>query len=167
MGVMQLILIIFILFIIIGIGMFYFYKFSISNVKSTAAETCMQSVSEQLSSVLELPEIKCSVLGHEDDCIDTAKLVVYKESSLVKKLGESGCHKSVKFVQVYPVPEEKDKECTKQTWPDCDTWSLYEPSEKIKKASKFQPLLQTPVSLYYPNTGEYKIGKLELRMYQR
>lgn len=167
-GIMQLILIIFILFIVIGVGMFYFYKFSISSVQQTAEDVCMQSTTEQLSSVLNMPEIKCSFQTVSKECVDIVKLISFIETGLNQKLGEGMCHKSVVFEKVYPLGYDEEIECDINNWrsDECGKWVVYEPADRIKERSTTVSILETPVSLYNPLTRKYTIGKLKLGLYQ-
>ncbi len=170
---MEMFMVIFVLFLIMGVGMYYFYKFSLSSLKDTGADTCIQTSSEQLSSMLNLPEVICSIQGHSKPCVDVAKIMAFRNSTSVKSLSRGICKKSITFVQVYPpiMNETRDVECGEDKFrsPDfpnnCGKWTVYEPDEKTKKESKSKPLLETPVSLYFPTTREFRIGKLQLRMY--
>jgi hypothetical protein len=170
---MESIMVVFVLFIIIGFGMYFFFKVSISQTKKVGEESCILSSAEQLSSVLNLPELKCSIQSHDRDCVDVAKIVAFKDDSSLKNLGRGLCKKSITFVQLYPEIDEryKDVECEeslmrRSDYPDnCGRWTLFEPSQKDIKGRKNQQILETPISLYFPSKNEMRIGKLKLKIY--
>lgn len=172
---MEMFMIIFVLFIIMGLGMYYFYKFSFSNLQKTAEDSCVQSTSEQLSSVLEMPEIKCSNYANDEECIDIVKLIAFQGDPSIETLSRGTCKKSITFKQVYPPIDEryKDVECGEQEFRDpdfpnnCASWNLFKLKESDIKNKKTQIILETPISLYFPTLNQYRIGKLELKIYQK
>jgi hypothetical protein len=174
-GMMEMFMVIFVLFIIIGLGMYYFYKFSFSNQQETAEDSCVQSTNEQLSSVLQMPEIKCSNYANDEECIDIVKLIAFKDEPSIETLSRGSCKKSIIFKQIYPSIDEryKDVECGEQEFRDpnfpnnCAIWNLFQPLEADIKNKNTQIILETPVSLYFPTLNQYRIGRLELKIYQK
>lgn len=172
-GMLEMFMIIFVLFIILGLGMYYFYKFSLSSIEDTGRDVCMQTSSQQLSSIINLPETICSIQGHSKPCVDVTKLMAFKGSTSVKAFARGVCKKSITFVQAYPAVrnETRDVECDEQKFrsPDfpanCGKWTIYDVDEKTKKEARSRPVIETPVSLYFPTLKEFRIGKLQLRMY--
>ncbi|RME55045.1 hypothetical protein D6777_01695 [Candidatus Woesearchaeota archaeon] len=170
-GMMESIMVIFVIFIIIGLGMYFFFKTSISQTKKVGEESCVLSTGEQLSSILNLPEIKCSTQAHDNDCVDIAKVISYKNEPSIKNLNRGLCKKSITFIQSYPTPKVNDTECTEELmrsaeYPDnCDKWTLFEPGKEDIKGKKNVQILETPVSLYFPSINSYRMGKLRLKLY--
>ncbi|MEK6816944.1 MAG: hypothetical protein AABY09_04985 [Nanoarchaeota archaeon] len=170
---LEMFMIIFVLFIILGLGMYYFYKFSLSSIEDTGRDVCMQTSSQQLSSIIRLPETICTVQGISRECVDVTKLMAFKESTSVKAFARGVCKKSITFIQSYPPVKNEtlDVECDGQklTSPDfpsnCGKWTVYDVDEKTKKEARSKPVIETPVSLYFPTLKEFRIGKLQLRMY--
>jgi hypothetical protein len=150
-GVVQLqesILVTFFIIIIIIIGIIVFYRFSLNSVNNYENEYREQ---ELLSMLMTLPnELGHTYLGESQNAIDTSKLF-YNE------LGYG--FKRIVVEQTYP--EQERVECTMQNYPKCNYFVVYN-----KANQRLNRLIESrPVSLYYPLTDEYNIGKLIVEYY--
>ena len=105
-----------------------------------------------------MPEVQCSFNNNQENCIDTSKLMVFDPGKEYGGYFSTICKQRVYFTQL--LPGEVEGECTKDNYPYCDTYVFYDPignfSEKIP--------ISTPVSLYFPTTNEYHLGKLTVEI---
>ena len=69
-------------------------------------------------------------------------------------------YSNISVVEIYPLAN--GKECSKSNHSDCGMYSLY---YKKKTSLKSTLVISSPVSLYYPDIDEYKIGKLVIEWY--
>ncbi|MFH1456341.1 MAG: hypothetical protein ABIF40_05330 [archaeon] len=155
----ELIMVLVVLSIVIGLGMLFFFKANIGSIQEKAEDVCDLSSSVLLSSALAMPEMQCSFNTHTKDCVDTIKLLEFKDFSSSRDYSyhfSSNCRQRVSFQVIYPEPSASG-ECTDTTYPDnCNTWTIYTPSDF---SSDFA-LYSTPASLYYPLEDEYRVGRL-------
>ena len=116
-----------------------------------------EKASIMLVSVTSMPEIKCN----NDDCLDTAKLLVFGNS-----MRDNFEHYKINFgekrifvEQIYPENNGSNvcdfRSYNNADYPrNCKKWILYDNA----RGKGF--LVSTPVLLYYPETDKYGIGKL-------
>ena len=105
-----------------------------------------------------MAEFQCSSYNQEKHCIDASKLIAFKEVSndYFSVFG----YKNITISEVYPFSNEK--ECGKGNHLDCGIYNLY---YKKKLSFKNKLIISSPVSLYYPDRDEYRIGKLIVEWY--
>lgn len=158
----ETIMIIVVFMVVLIVGLAFFFKFSMSSLEETGEDICMVSNTVLLSSITSMPEVECSVNGKTQDCIDTTKLVVFDPAREYGSYFSTICNQRVYFEDVYPVKGEEEVECTQGTYPDCNLYSFYDSDPDALPGIK----ISTPVSLYYPLTEEYTVGKLVVEVLQ-
>ncbi len=105
-----------------------------------------------------MAEFQCSSYGQGRECIDISKLIAFKDVS--DGYFDVFEYKNITIIEVYP--EGNNLECNKGNHLNCGVYSLY---YKKKASLKDRLIISSPVSLYYPDTGEYRIGKLIIEWY--
>ncbi len=161
----ETLLVLFVIIIIIILGMLVYFRYSQAHITTIAAELSEQESSIILASILRLPEISCT----DNTCIDTSKLLPFQillqgKMSYYRVLFGS---KTIRITHLYPEPNITAP-CTIQTYnqftyPDtCNSWVVYDgtPSQFTRKS-----VISTPISLFFPEQDQYRIGRLEVTTY--
>ena len=157
MGETIAVLIIFI--IILVFGLFLYFQYSYSSIQGRGLEFQETEYSTLLYSITDSPEFTCT----KGNCIDMTKIIALKQLNYRLK------NKEIKIEIIYPEPLQK-RECTiedysNQNYPNmCNFWQI--PALKTIKKITSKPVVKTPISLYYPETDEFKIGLIYLTIYQ-
>ena len=151
---METIMVLVVFMVILVVALAFYFKFSMSSVDSTLESACMTSNTVLLLSITGMPEIECSESGKTKDCVDTTKLLVFDPSREYGNYFSTICQQKVYFEDVYP--EKPEVECNQGTYPDCNVYSFYDPN--VESSSSI--VISTPVSLYYPLTDDYSVGRL-------
>lgn len=156
MQINETILVIFIFTVMMLIGFVLFNRWMSVSIEQEFLDNERSRFSNMLTTVAEMPEIKCSSQGKDFNCVDSLKLLSANKGDYVERFG----FREIKVNLVYP--EVRERECSTATYPSCDEFLVYSnrPSE-----FKEEEIIRTPVSLYYPITEEYKIGVLEIRWF--
>ena len=155
---LETILVLFVFIVILGLALFYYYDYTIKSIETLGEELTEEQASILLLSIASLPEISC----YNDNCIDTSKLLAFQNSQKNYKIFSK---KTIKIEQLYPEPASA-AQCTLQHFQtkeypnNCKYWLL---SESKKLASS--RLFSIPVSLYYPESNTYSLGKLIIEVY--
>lgn len=157
----ETILILFVFIILLAIGLFFYYQFYFKSIERTAETTLSISTSFLLSYISSMPEISCN----NEKCIDTLKLFAFINQNPDIPIFKG---KKIEIKQLYPIPTIS-AQCTIQHYQQhndyylyCDSWLL---SDDRPSSFKKAPIYSTPISLYYPNTNKYGIGKLIITDY--
>lgn len=144
-----IVIIVFSVILIIAIGIFY--RYNIQSVNELENEFQESNVINLLNNLPNSPEMSYSMLGDDDNSIDTSKLLKLKLS----KLG----FMEIKIKEIYPL---RNKEiCSNSNYPNCDEFIVY----SFKGSNKNSQIFSAPVSLYYPSLKEYRAGILEIKWY--
>ncbi len=159
---METLMVVIVFMVVLVVALGFYFKLSLQSTEDAGADACILSNTVLLSSIASMPEIQCSINGIRQQCIDTSKLLVFDASREYAEFFTSNCPQKVSFVQVYPEPEDSEEVCVQGTYPDCAIFSYYDP----KVAYTTSILISTPVSLYYPLTMEYTLGKLQVEVLQ-
>lgn len=157
---METILVAVVFMVLLIVALAFYFRFSSESLGTVAERACLVSNTVLLSSVATLPEIGCSVEGQRLPCVDTTKLVLFdagREGLPFSTL----CPQRITFSTVYPVPE-KAVPCTENTYPDCTDYAFYEPEGAPEEGIA----ISTPVTLYYPLTDTYTVGRLTIEIIQ-
>jgi len=110
----------------------------------------------------ETPEIKCSIGGMSQSSIDLYKATVFSRLTKLDKdyyfwrLG----FKEITMEVIYPF--KNAVECNIANMNNCGTWVLY---SHIPEDYVAAPKVQTPVSIYFPETDTYGIGLVNITQY--
>lgn len=168
-GMIETILVLIVVFVLIASVMILYFKFSNKSIEETSEELIMEGSSVFLESIVSMPEVQCSTRGIEKNCVDVLKLYSLRDNigkNYRSYYTEVFGYKTIKVIQLYPVP--KEGECTMFDYQNvdfisnCNTWTIY---ESVKKGYKSKNIISTPVSLYFPDSGIYSIGKLQIEVY--
>lgn len=116
-----------------------------------------------LHNFASLPETKCN----NDDCIDVLKLIALKDLIEENKGAYISKFKNRRIIveNVYPINQEKSIECIKEkiqqsSFPNnCGYFIVYDNLNNDKQSY----IVSLPVSLYFSNTNEFRIGVLKLQ----
>jgi len=161
----ETIIIIFIFIVMLSIGLIYYTQFRSEGIQEEAQELKASSSTAFLSILSQVPEIKCSEKTKEEECIDTVKVIAF--NSVINKNIEhyrsifQGRKVSVELL--YPRPTKKAI-CNQQTYNaieyplNCNEYIIYQPTI----TPKTQRIISTPISLYFPDTDSYGIGRLKI-----
>ncbi len=159
-----LVLFVIVLFLILGVVVYF--RFSLGQVERVAEELSEQEGTVLLASIQGLPEVRCG----DRDCVDTSKLLAFR--TVLEQSAEYGKQLfgslTFRVKQVYPVPLSEE-DCTlglyvQDAYPgNCGVWVVYDlkPS-RVEKSI----VLSVPVSLYFPELEEYRIGRVEVVQYE-
>ena len=156
--IQETIIVTFICVVLILIGLGFFYKYSTQKVIQEY-EVYQQEKFDSI--IITLPAntlLSCEQLTQKENCLDKAKLMALKmiDKEKKKEFGET----KISITQIYPtVPQ---KECTPQNPQECSTITVYE--NKPRKITSTR-IIETPISLYDPQTQMYSIAKLIIEGY--
>ena len=165
-------MVIMVLFILIGVGMYFFFKFSIAGTKEEAKEVCILDAAKMVASASSLPELRCSVAGHESTriCVDLLKAIATKKANSTS-FRSITCPRDVTLEIVYPEPEKGASECTERSVsePDfprnCANVTIYKVPAGLLKG-KTGPILNSAfISIYVPTSDRYIVGRLKIGSY--
>ena len=162
----ETILVVFVVLLIIFIGIFLFYRYSLASIEDTANTLSEQDATVLLAAFPNLAELRC----HHTTCLDTAKFIPFM--TLVRNhqlfyaqlLGK----KTIRIEQLYPEPTSEDvcslRHYQQIAYPlNCKSWTLYD-NKPPQYTSK--PVISTIVSLYFPETHTYHIGRMIIEVYR-
>ena len=161
LGTIEMIMVLLVVVVIVIIGIVFYYNFFLQNIEAERSQLSQQEANVLLASLSSLPELQCSFRTITRDCIDMGKAISFKEavnndrSHYVDLFG----FKNIKIELLYP--KNGQGECTdnnyrSQDYPDnCNIWMLYNNLRNDNKA-----IISTPVSLYFPITKEFRVGRL-------
>jgi len=160
--IQETILVLFVFIVILAIGLIFFHKYNVESLREDIFEVQVTDFDSMLSRFPEMPEIKCSYLGESVECIDTYKLLSFK--NLIKNeksyYRERFGYKNITLYKIYP--EKNNNECKVSSVGDCGVWSIY---SQIPRNYESKLVRETPISIYFPNEDEYGIGKLVIEWY--
>ena len=159
----ETILVLFIFIVLLVIGMIFFYRYNAQSLRDSVFEIELSRFNAMLSTFPQSPEIRCSFLGQDASCVDSYKLISFKnliedeKSHYRIKYG----FKNITFYSLYP--EKSPAKCDLNQVRDCGVWNLY-----LEKPKNYRQTLviETPVSLYFPDKDNYGIGKMVIEWYQ-
>lgn len=162
----ETLLVTFFLVIIIVLGVFVYYRYFVMGVRGSAEEFREEEASVLLASLTALPEISCS----HDDCVDTGKLIPFFHVVRAHPAfyGRAFGFKKVSIRVTYPESPSPDVLCDTAAYQqvfypeNCGYYVLYEQRPRTV-TSTF--IVRAPVSLFYPETGFYRVGQLEIESY--
>jgi len=142
--IQESIFVVFIFFMILMIAMVVYYQFERKSIEGIREDYDENLFYNLISYVPSLPELQCSSLGINDECIDLEKAKAFRISSEDAYKGILGYKK----ISLSVVGEE---------------FLLYEfrPSSYLSERA-----INSPVSVYDSEDGNYLIGVLEVVMYE-
>ena len=160
----ETLLVLLVIVILIGIGLFFYYSFFYQSLSGLSKDKIDSENIILLHTFTSLSEVKCD----NEDCVDFVKVMAFKE--LIKENKDYYFSKfkkrKITIEQIYPAISNSSKviECTKKEYQqksfpeNCRYIAVYD--SLIGKKAAYSSSL--PVSLYFPNTEEYRIGLLRI-----
>ena len=158
----ETLLVLLVIIFLIVIGVFVYYGFFSRSLGSLGQERTDIENLILLHIFASLPETKCE----NDDCIDIVKIFGFKE--LIKENKEyyfkKFKDKKILLEFIYPESSNKNIECNKESFQqtsfpkNCGFIVVY---NNLKIEPEYSTSL--PVSLYFSNTNEFKIGLLKVQ----
>lgn len=130
------VLVLAVFFVLLFIGLIFYFRFSFESFKESQSKILGERYNVYLSYIINLPELKCSFMGVEKECIDMGK---------VKPLSDKYYKDVFKDVSRIYIKELVPKE---------ETVNLF--GNPLATGQVYA----TPVSLYDPKEDKYSIGKL-------
>ncbi len=161
----ETLLVLFFIVVIIIIGVVFYFKVFQEKVKEKGEELSEQEASVLLASITSMGEISCS----NEDCVDTSKLVPFGNLARNKIDYYKGLlgNKKITIYNIYPSAREglcDNRAYNSIEYPEnCNHWVIYENNAYPGRGEGLK--ISTPISLYYPENNEYKIGRLEIEFY--
>lgn len=167
---METIMVLVVFFIILIIAIFFYYKFRIADIEQTGEQLKIEKYSFLLSSIPQMPEIKCTELGQEKNCIDSFKILAFRDTLAQESYYKSLFQNTEITIEItYPEPKTQ-QECTQiqvssTDFPEnCNYFTLYKAQNQDFSSSI---IISTPASLYMPHLDTYKLSKLKIRIPQK
>ena len=121
----ETILVLFIFIVLLVIGMIFFYRYNAQSLRDSVFEIELSRFNAMLSTFPQSPEIRCSFLGQDSSCVDSYKLIGFKdliESDKSYYRAKYG-FKNITFYMLYP--KKNSEECSSSNIKDCGVWTLY------------------------------------------
>jgi hypothetical protein len=146
------------------LGLVFFYKVQTASIKQDFQNFQNEKTGVDFVTLGDMPEFSCSKLGEPEGCIDSSKLIVFMKLNSTKKYRDYYFsrfgYKNITIQQIYP--ETTVKKCSVGDYIDCNFWEIY-----VNKPRKDggKRVYRTPVSLYFPEKNEYRIGMLVVEAY--
>ena len=158
---METIVVVMVFMIILVLGLVFYFKVSYSSGQETIEDVCIVSNYVLLSYIANMPEVQCSINNKQENCIDTAKLMVFDPDREYGSYFSTICSQKVYFTQLLP-EDIVETNCTLDNYPNCNEYMFYDPQDDYTTSIP----ISTPVTLYIPTTGEYQLGKLTIEILQ-
>lgn len=149
---LETVLVIAMITIIIGIALVVFYNFNSASLQNQKQQYQQLAALNLLQTLPHHPQLQYTELGYDKAAIDAAKL-------LAANLSLSGRMK-VTIQQVYP--EAQDVTCSRETYPDCTTYIIYNAQPSTIRN---QEVISLPVNLYHPKAGQQALAVLTITSY--
>lgn len=152
----ETILVLFIFLMILSIGLIGFYKYIGYSNNKLIEQDRINKFNNMIGVFANIPEIKCSYLNEDKECVDALKLLSYSGK------GEFG-NARVSVIKVYP--ESSKVECTSALitqGKDCGVFMIY---DKSNSGYSNNEIIYSPVSLYYPNEDKYYLAQLKIEVF--
>lgn len=162
--IQETILTVFIFIVLIMFGLIFFYRVQSATIADDFNKFQKDKLSVDFVTLGDLPEFSCSAAGTKESCIDTAKLVVFMNLNNTKEYRDYYFdrfgYKNITIREVYP--SNSSVSCSIGHPTDCGSWEIY-----LRKPSKIKSKLvvDTPVSLYFPEKDSYGIGIMRVEAY--
>ena len=148
-GVTIMVLLVFIILLMISLAIYF--RFTFEEIQNANAELLDQRYSSLLSTIIGMPELRCSRNSVEEECLDAAKLKVI--SRIISKNND---HYKRIFSDVDQIWVEMPSNDGTDDYFDTSEFNIYgSESDGV--------IYSAPVSVYYPDYKWYKLGVLKIR----
>ncbi len=141
--IQETIIVIFVFTVIFVIGLMFFYRYTVNSIEQDIERHKEANFRQLIGYIPSMPELKCSRFYVEEECIDVAKMNAFKFISGDYDFGEI----KLNVKEVYLTGNE---------------WQIYDGSPMDYENVL---VISSPISLYYPDTGKYGVGVLEISKY--
>lgn len=115
-------------------GMFFLWLY-LNNARKSAAKLEENNALLAAQFISKTPELECG-----DNCIDTDRVMLLIDRTFYKNFWD---FKSLEIRKVYPA--EIGKKCTPATYPNCDSYSIFDLGNSEKKISSFVALCRKEI----------------------
>jgi hypothetical protein len=164
----ETIMVMFVVIALIVLGLTVYFKYSFEKNKDVPYELSERDATILLTKFLSLSEISCDGL----DCVDASKFLAIQRVSQddLKKIQRIFGKKKIVIRRIFPIPDVSEVECDilkylNVEYPDnCDHWIIYDYADYYP-IDESGGIISTPISLYFPETDKYEIGRLEIEHY--
>ena len=163
--IQETILVVFVFIVIISLGLVFFYRFQLQAIQQDISDYNEDEFANILISFPDLAEVGCSFNAEKANCMDAYKLISFqsiskkRSSYFFKRLG----YMNITVYSLYP--SESSVACEGSSTRACGVWKLYSRLPEDRKLLFDKTVQETPISLYYPDTDSYGIGKLVVEAY--
>ena len=161
LGTIEMIMVLLVVIILIVIGIVFYSKFFLKSIEEKGEALTQQKIDVLLASLASMPELQCSFRTSDRNCIDMSKVVALKDhiDNYKSYYTDLFGFKNIKIELLYPKENDAICDITKSrdlNYPNnCNLWIIYNNIISGEKA-----IVSTPISMYFPNTKEYRVGKL-------
>lgn len=157
----ETIIVIFIFLVILAVGMIFFYKYQLGSIEADQVKYKQQQFENVLLAVPSFPEIRCSLYGVSENCIDVSKVLAFN-LVLQKNKDYYNTQYGMKNITIFSVyPLKNSVECTLSN-DNCGIWNVFNNKPLARKDFL---RLESPVSLYNPKDESYSIGLMVVEEY--
>ena len=143
---METVIVLFIFFIILGISLIFLFQMNQSSTEKLIRTYEQNDLYNFLLEIPNTPQIQCSFLGSQEECLDSIKLLTPLEEKIYGR----------RKITVELINTQTPILCTSATYPNCNTFNLYDNRPNSNVA------ISTPIAIYYPINNEYKPGILRI-----
>lgn len=162
----ETILVVFIVSVIFALLIFVYYSYVIKDIEASGGQLSEQEALVQLASITRYPELRCET----SNCVDMLKAISFKIISdrnkdyYLRTFGQ----KKIFIEQVYP-EVKTDEECSPMKFNqfdypnNCKFWIIY---EEVPPKYTAKQITSIPVSLFFPEKDEYRLGRLNIEVYK-
>jgi len=158
----ETIIIVFVFVIIILAGLMVFYRFTMAGIKTDSDNNQIMRYKAMAATFSEIPEIKCSMQGLSESCVDSYKMIIFGKLTELNKdyyISRFG-FKEISLKLVYP--QQINGTCSITNINNCGAWNLYShvPNKYDKKL-----IVTTPTLVYFPEKDDYGIAMVSIANY--
>ncbi|MEK6922743.1 MAG: hypothetical protein AABX08_03015 [Nanoarchaeota archaeon] len=152
---MEMIFVLLILIVIIFLGMFLYFSFYTKSIEKKGEELLDIDATILTDSIVGMPEITCGL-----NCLDTLRIMLFDESKDSEYYKNIFRGMRIKVNRIYPTNAAQER-CTTNNLDACGYFLITagNPSENVE-------IIQSAVSLYYPESGKYEFGLIKIEVFK-
>jgi len=155
-SITMMVLVVFIVLMLLSLILYF--RFTYTEIEETREDILDQKYSSLLSTIIGLPEFRCSKNNADEECLDASKLHEFDKLLSDKHLDNyyRNLFGNVNGIWVEIIDSGLANN-TKKDYSDAPMSQIY--GEKKSKGL----IYSAPVSVYYPDYKRYKIGVLKIQ----
>lgn len=156
----ETIMVLLIFLVLMFAGFYIYYKYTAKDIQQSSIDIKEKQSRVFLRVFASMPEF-----SHTSSELDTLKLIAFKQAYKQNKNHYERLfgRKKIIIQQIYPESDEKECSFSKTSYPNCNTYTIYDsPLPNSEKSS----ILSFPTSLYFPITNTNTIGKIIITNYE-